>query len=135
MPEAIFPVGFDEEALAIDLAGLPETAAEALAALRKEIERTGGLPKSRLMKCEEEARDGTRLGGCVKTYVPWPDGRFGAVCVAVVHPERPFGLRAIAFGVRHHHPPGSHALTVYQVAHRRLNERAAHTARAGHPLP
>jgi hypothetical protein len=34
-------------------------------------------------------------------YVPWPAGRFGAVMVAVSHPERPVALRVIAFGVRH----------------------------------
>jgi hypothetical protein len=72
------------------------------------------------MACEDEGREGTRLGGCVKTYVPWPDGRFGAVCIAVEHPERPLGLRVIAFGVRHH-PRGSHAPTVYEIAHRRLS--------------
>lgn len=54
------------------------------------------------MACEDDARNGTNLAGCVKTYVPWPDGRFGAVFVAVSHPQRPLGLRAIAFGVRHH---------------------------------
>lgn len=60
------------------------------------------------------------LGGCVKTYVPWPDGRFGAVLVAVTHPDRPLALRVIAFGVRHH-PRGSNAPTVYEIAHKRLN--------------
>lgn len=49
----------------------------------------------------------------MKTYAPWPDGRFGVVFVAVSHPERPLGLRAIAFGVRHQ-PKGAQAKTVYQ---------------------
>jgi hypothetical protein len=62
------------------------------------------------------------LGGCVKTYVPWPDGRFGAVFVAVTHPNRPMALRAFAFGVRHH-PRESNAKTVYEVAHARLRRR------------
>ncbi len=114
----VFPVGFDEEAVAEDLARLSESAAEALVELRSAIEQLGGLPQSRLMACEDDARDGTNLTGCVKTYVPWPDGHFGAVFVAVSHPERPLGLRAIAYGVRHH-PKGSHAKTVYQWADER----------------
>jgi len=62
------------------------------------------------------------LGGCVKTYIPWPDGRFGAVFVAVKHPQRPLALRAFAFGVRHH-PPESNAESVYEVVDRRLSKK------------
>jgi hypothetical protein len=87
---------------------------------RKELQRSGGIKGSRLRACHDEGRDGTMLGGCVKTYVPWPDGRFGAVFVAVTHPNRPMGLRVFAFGVRHQ-PADSNAETVYEVAHRRLN--------------
>lgn len=72
------------------------------------------------MTCAVEGRDGTQLGGCVKTYVPWPAGRFGGVLVAVSHPERPVGLRVIAFGVRHQ-PRHAHTLSVYEIAHRRLH--------------
>jgi hypothetical protein len=118
--EPVFPVGFDDDALEEDLAHLPASAEEALRAFHKELRRLGGLPKSCLMACQDEGRDGTRLGGCVKTYIPWPGGRFGAVFVAVTHPTRPLALRAIAFGVRHH-PRGSNAQTVYEVADRRLN--------------
>ncbi len=118
--ESVFPVGFDEDALTEDLARLPNSATRALEGLRAEIRRLGGLPKSQLKSCQAEGRDGTRLGGCVKTYVPWPDGRFGLVLVAVSHPERPLALRAIAFGVRHH-PRDSNAPSVYEVAHRRLH--------------
>jgi hypothetical protein len=121
-PEPIFPVGFDEDALSQDLERLPASAEIALRELRKELRRHGGIPRSRLKACQPEGRDGTNLGGCVKTYVPWPDGRFGAVFVAVKHPKRPMTLRAFAFGVRHH-PRESHAETVYEVAHRRLNEQ------------
>src|SRR5215208_1481978 len=105
----VFPVAFDELAVAEDLTRLGEGGVEALEGL-------GGLPRERLVACDAEGRDGTRLGGCVKTYVPWPAGRFGAVMVAVSHPERPVGLRVIAFGIRHQ-PPEAHALTVYQIAH------------------
>jgi hypothetical protein len=117
--EPVFPVGFDDDAVAEDLARLPAGAAEVLAVFRKELRGQGGLPKSRLKACQAEGQDGTMLGGCVKTYVPWPDGRFGAVFVAVTHPNRPLALRAIAFGVRHH-PRESNAETVYGIAHKRL---------------
>ncbi|MGE5527227.1 MAG: hypothetical protein ACM3Q9_01020 [Methanosarcina sp.] len=118
--EPVFPVGFDDDALEEDLAHLPARAEEALRLFHKEVRRLGGIPKSRLMACQAEARDGTRLGGCVKTYIPWPDGRFGAVFVPATHPSRPLALRAIAFGVRHH-PRGSSASTVYEMADRRLH--------------
>ncbi|MDE3024417.1 MAG: hypothetical protein KGI93_02485 [Acidobacteriota bacterium] len=116
----MFPVAFDELAMAEDCARLGHAGIAACAELGREIDRLGGLPRERLLACEAEGRDGTRLPGCVKTYVPWPAGRFGAVMVAVSHLERPVGLRVIAFGVRHH-PRGAQALTVYQIAHLRLN--------------
>jgi hypothetical protein len=118
-PEPVFPVGFDDDALAEDLERLPVSAENELREFRKELRRQGGIPKSRLKACHDESQDGTMLGGCVKTYVPWPDGRFGAVFVAVAHPNRPMALRAIAFGVRHH-PRESNAETIYEVANRRL---------------
>jgi hypothetical protein len=119
-PEPVFPVGFDDDALADDLEHLPAAAEEALRAFRKTAQREGGIQRSRLMACQAEGRDGTRLPGCVKTYVPWPTGRFGAVLVAVTHPARPLALRVVAFGIRHR-PPRSSAPTVYEVADRRLN--------------
>lgn len=97
--EPVFPVGFDDDALEEDLAHLPASAEEALRLFHKEVRRLGGIPKSRLMACQAEGRDGTGLGGCVKTYIPWPDGRFGAVFIAVTHSNRPMALRAIAFGI------------------------------------
>jgi hypothetical protein len=117
--EPVFPVGFDDDALEEDLTHLPASAEGALRVFHKEVRRLGGIPKSRLMACQAEGRDGTRLGGCVKTYIPWPDGRFGAVLIAVTHPNRPMALRAIAFGIRHH-PRGSTAQTVYEIADGRL---------------
>lgn len=118
--EPVFPVGFDEDAIKEDLKRTSEGAAEALEAFRKELQKQGGVPKGRLKTCLAEGSEGTDLGGCVKTYIPWPDGRFGAVFVPVIHPKRPLALRVIAFGVRHH-PSKSHAESVYQVADRRLN--------------
>jgi hypothetical protein len=120
--EPVFPVGFDEDALTEDLERLPASAESALREFRKELRREGGIPRSRLKACHDEGQDGTTLGGCVKTYVPWPAGRFGAVFVAVTHPNRPMALRAFAFGVRHH-PRESNAETVYEIAHKRLRTK------------
>jgi hypothetical protein len=119
-PEPVFPVGFDDDALAEDLDHLPASAEAALRSFRKGLRRMGGIPRPRLMACQAEGRDGTRLLGCVKTYIPWPDGRFGAVFVAVTHPKRPMALRVLAFGIRHH-PSGSRGRSVYEVADRRLS--------------
>ena len=120
-PEPVFPVGFDEDALTEDLERLPASAEIALRGFRKELQQQGGIPKSRLKACRDESQDGTMLGGCVKTYGPWPDGRFGAVFAPVSHPKRPMALRVFAFGVRHH-PRESNAETVYEVADGRLHE-------------
>jgi len=85
---------------------------------RKRYEH-GGLSLEELRPCEAEALDGTRLAGCLKTYIPAPSGRFGMVFSFEYDPDRPM-LAYLAFGVRHH-PRDSHALTVYQIADRRLN--------------
>jgi hypothetical protein len=93
-----------------------------LRALRRDIGKAGGLPLSHLKGCQAEGRDGTNLAGCVKTYAPWPDGRYGLVLIPVEHTTRPWALRAIAFGVRHQ-PRDSNAPTVYRIAHGRLHDR------------
>jgi hypothetical protein len=118
----VVPVQFDEHALAEDLAHHPPAARSALEGLEREIERERGLPFSRFKRCEAEGRDGTRLAGCLKTYVPWPTGRFGLVLVAAYHPERALCLRAFAFGVRH---PAAHRPSVYEIADRRHNAHSA----------
>jgi hypothetical protein len=125
--DPIVPVRFDEDSLEDDLAHLSTGAATAMRKRRREIEQDGGIRLSRLKRCEDEGRDGTKLPGCVKTYVPWPDGRWGFVFKSVEHPTRPWGLRAIAYGVRHN--PGRGKLTVYEVAHRRLIEIIARDLR------
>jgi hypothetical protein len=114
----IAPVQFNEDAIAEDLTHHPPVARKALALLRREIDHDGGLSFSRLKRCDDEGRDGTRLGGCVKTYVPWPTGRFGLVLLPVAHPTRPLALRAFAFGIRH---PGAGKLSVYEIADQRHN--------------
>jgi hypothetical protein len=118
----IVPVQFNDRAIAEDLAHHPPAARTALELLRREVVRDGGLSFSRLKRCEAEGRDGTHLAGCVKTYVPWPTGRFGLVLIPVAHPTRPLALRAFAYGVRH---PAAHKPSVYQIADRRHNPTSA----------
>jgi hypothetical protein len=116
------PVVFDEPAIAEDLSHHPPVARNALDLLRREIDRDGGVPVSRFKRCEAEGRDGTRLAGCLKTYIPWPTGRFGLVLLPVAHASRPLALRAIAFGVRH---PDALKPSVYKIADQRHNAQSA----------
>jgi hypothetical protein len=113
-----FEVRFDELALAEDLEHASAAGRRAGDRARREIERDGLTP-ARLMRCQEEGRDGTRLGGCVKTRVPWPDGRWGIVLVPIATPTGKLALRALAFGERH--PTAPWRPSIYQVAHRRLH--------------
>ena len=119
MTELVVPVVFDGGVLAVDLEHLPDAAAAALRAVRAQVERVGGLPYTRLAACHSEGRDGTDLPGCVKTYVPWPTGPWGIVFSAGENPDRPFALYTVAYGRRH--PTGPGQLSVYEIAHRRLN--------------
>jgi hypothetical protein len=112
----LVPVLFDEHAIAEDLHHLPGTARVALDAFRRELDRDDGLPMSRVKRCDAEGRDGTNLDRCLKTYVPWPTGRFGLVFLPGEHPTRPLALHAIAFGVRH---PTGRRPSVYRIAHGR----------------
>ena len=69
--------------------------------------------------CRAQERDGTRLPGCVKTYLPWPDGRCGMVFELRVNEHGPF-LYCLAFGERHPRRD-SRRPSVYQVADQRLH--------------
>jgi hypothetical protein len=120
-PAPTVPVQFNEPAIAEDLLHHSPTARKALEIFRREVDRGGGLPRTRLLGCDAEARDGTRLAGCVKTYIPWPAGRYGLVLLPVAHPTRPFALRAFAFGVRH---PAANKLSVYTIADWRHNDES-----------
>jgi hypothetical protein len=116
------PGGLDEHAIAEHLAHHPPVAHHALELLRRELDRDGGIPVSRLKRCEAEGNDGTRLAGCLKTYVPWPTGRFGLVMLPAAHPRRPLALRAFAFGVRN---PAALKPSVYEIADKRRNAASA----------
>ncbi len=113
-----FEVRFDELAIAEDLKHASAAGRRAGERARRELERDG-VRAARLLRCQAEARDGTRLSGCVKTRVPWPDGRWGLVLIPVATESGQLSLRAIAFGERH--PTAPWRPSVYQVAHRRLH--------------
>jgi hypothetical protein len=131
LPDVIVPIVIDEDAIGTDLEHLSDAAAGALVQLRREVDRDGGLPKSRLLRCQAEGRDGTKLGGCVKTRVPWPDGPWGIVLRAGEVPNRPFALYTLAYGERH--PTRRGKPSVYEVASWRLQEIIAKDLRGKKP--
>jgi hypothetical protein len=111
------PVVFTDDAFDEDIAHAGSGDRAVAEAARRRYERDGA-PIGELRKVEAEGRDGTILPGCLKVYLPAPDGRFGMVFKLEI---RGTGwLRYLAFGVRHH-PKGSRAPTVYEIARRRLN--------------
>jgi hypothetical protein len=105
---------FDE-----DIARASSGGREAANAARRRYERSG-IPIGELRHVQGEGPDGTMLPGCLKVYLPPPAGRFGMVFMLAIA-EAGALLRYLAFGVRHQ-PKGSHALTVYDIAHARLLE-------------
>ena len=112
-PARFAPAGFEE-----DVAGSNDAGATVAQAARREYERDG-IPRSHLKPCDAEGRDGTNLAECVKSYLPQPDGKWGMVFKAQIVDGLP-RMDFLAFGMRHH-PRESHARTVYEIAHRRLN--------------
>jgi hypothetical protein len=111
------PTVFDDSILAVDLKRLPTAAKTALCDVRRHVQLDGGIPRDRLKRCQAEGRDGTDLAGCVKTYVPWPDGPWGIVFRAGEGPNRSFAIYTIAYGRRH---PRARRTSVYELVHRRL---------------
>jgi hypothetical protein len=111
------PALFDDAAFDEDLRRASGTGEEVALAARKEFEG-GGVPVESLLACDEEGSDGTELRHCVKLRLPPPKGRFGMVFRIEQQKGRSVLVFA-AFGARHH-PANSNALTVYEIAHRRL---------------
>lgn len=111
-------VVFDDDAFRNDLERAGRSGAEIAERTHTRYERDG-VPPDQLRKCEAEGRDGTNLPRCLKVYLPTPAGPFGMVFQLVVR-QGHTRLRYLAFGVRHH-PQGSNALTVYQIADQRLH--------------
>jgi hypothetical protein len=75
------PVRFDAEAFGEDLAHASR-AGRALGERERARLETTGIALAELRACESEGRDGTRLAGCVKTYLPAPDGQWAWCSVA-----------------------------------------------------
>jgi hypothetical protein len=111
------PALFDDAAFAEDLGRASDAGEEAALAAREEFEAEG-VPIANLLACDEEGPEGTTLQHCLKLRLPPPDGKFGMVFRIELRDDRSVLVFA-AFGVRHH-PRGSNAPTVYEIAHRRL---------------
>jgi hypothetical protein len=115
---AHFRVEFDDATFAEDLGHTSSDTGRSLAQRECHKLTAEGLPPDQLKRCDTEARDGTSLPGCVKIYIPEPDGTWGMVFQLRVDTDgRPF-LACLAFGTRHPTRPG--ALSVYQIAHQRI---------------
>jgi hypothetical protein len=112
------PALFDDAAFAEDLGRASDAGEEVALAARKEFE-VEGVPIENLLACDEEGPEGTALQHCLKLRLPPPDGKFGMV-FRIEKREETSVLVYAAFGVRHH-PPDSHARSVYEIAHERLN--------------
>ena len=126
------PVAFDEAAWSQDLRDSTDGGRAAATKIRTELERDG-QPAGALLACDEEGRDGTSLPECVKIRVPEPHGKWGIVyLIARDKQTGRLSLDVLAFGMRHH-PKGSHALTVYERAHRRLHQIIARDLRGRKP--
>ncbi len=117
---------FDEPAFSEDLQRTTDTGRSIALETRSAYERDGCRVQD-LLACDSEAQDGTRLPGCAKVYLPSPAGKFGMV-FEIDRQAGSLVLAYLAFGIRHH-PPDAHALTVYQLAHQRLNEPAEEETR------
>ncbi len=124
-PGLAFPVHVDERELAEDLAHASETGRAAIEPMIKRL-KTDGAPVAWLKKCDAEARDGTRLPGCVKLYIPQSAGQWGAVFLGGFADNGPT-LFLLAIGRRH--PEASWKPSVYEIAHRRLHRRESSTRR------
>lgn len=116
-----FPVHVDERELAEDLGHASEAGRAAIELMVKRL-KADGAPKEWLKQCDAEARDGTRLPGCVKLYIPQPAGQWGAVLLGGLADGKP-KLFLLAVGGRH--PGVRWKPSVYEIAHRRLHKGQA----------
>lgn len=112
------PALFDDAAFAEDLKRAGDAGQKVALAARHSFEETG-VPLEELHACDGEGPNGTALLHCLKVRLPFPDGKFGMVFRVELRSGKSV-LAFAAFGVRHH-PNDSHAPTVYEIAHRRLN--------------
>jgi hypothetical protein len=94
-----FEVRVVDEVLTEDLARSTPAARAAIEAMVATL-RDEGAPHEWLLRCEDEGRDGTRLKGCVKLYIPQPAGQWGAVLAGDKEASEP-ALVLVAVGERH----------------------------------
>lgn len=113
-----FPVRLDEEAFGEDLYHATPAGKAIARSERARMEREG-IATSELRTCAAVGPDGTRLAGCVKTYLPRPDGPWGMVFTGDTDESGNPVLISLAFGLRH--PRRAWQPSVYQVAHARLH--------------
>jgi hypothetical protein len=116
-----FEVHVDERALADDLARASDAARAAIESMLQRL-KADGAPAAWLTRCDAEARDGTRLPGCAKLYIPQPAGQWGAVFLGGAIDGR-LTLFLLAVGERH--PGAAWRPSVYEIAHRRLQKRSS----------
>ncbi len=116
-PGPRFGLRVEESWLANDLAHSSTAARAAITPLIAELGRDG-IPVGWLRPCEAEGRDGTRLPGCVKLYIPQPAGPWGAV-FAIDREKTAPALLLLAVGERH--PGVPWRPSVYALADRRLH--------------
>ena len=84
-------MAFDEIAWSEDLRNATASGRDAARQVRRKLENRG-QPVAEMMACDDEGRDGTRLGGCVKTYIPQPIGPWGLVYLIARDTEGRFRL-------------------------------------------
>lgn len=118
---ALAPVEFDQLAWSEDLSAASSSARVVAEQQRERLVRAS-QPVADLRPCDAEGPDGTSLPGCVKAYLPPPDGPWGVVFRFARREDGTLYLLVIGFRLRH--PPArSRQPSVYQRAHRRLHDR------------
>jgi hypothetical protein len=118
------PVRFDERVWQEAVRGFSGLALEVAGTARRRFELEG-LALADARACAGDGRDGTRLAGCAKVYLPLGDRPaserpFGMVVQLARDEQRELVWVFVAFGPRHPRPG---VRTVYERAHRRLHGR------------
>lgn len=118
-PATTPPVVFDDAAWVEDMRRATVAGRRIAMAARAAYE-SAGVPIGELRACDPEGPGGTQLEGCVKVYVPAPNGPHGMVFQIGRGRDGTLGLAYLAFGIRH---PARDVRqpSVYEVAHRRLH--------------
>jgi hypothetical protein len=120
-------IRFDREEWQEEVERLDERSEARIQAERARREIEGGKAALDLQKCEaDDGGSGTRLVGCVKSYVPLgklgaSEAPFGFVFQLAQNPDGSLVWNFIAFGERH--PDNPTTRTVYERAHKRLHGR------------